>query len=150
MNFESMKNINQRDLLKTLKVKRFINSQVIYQILKYLVVGLLAAGVDVTSLFLLTELFDIWYVFSAGLSYLLGLSIVFILNKYFTFQKYFFTARQLKKYLLLSATNYILVMILIYFFTESLDISYLIAKMIIILLQVMWNFPLYKFWVFKY
>jgi len=39
--------------------------------------------------------------------------------------------------------------VLILMLTDYFDIAYLFSKIIIILIQTMWNFIFYKFWVFQ-
>lgn len=119
------------------------------QLIKYICIGAISVAADIIFLYFFTEFFGLWYVLSAGLSFFIGLIIVFILNKFWSFQKYAFTKNQLKKFIILMAINYISNMLIILFLTEYLTIAYLASKLIIIAMQTIWNFLLYKFWVFK-
>ncbi|MDP2685165.1 MAG: GtrA family protein [bacterium] len=119
------------------------------QLIKYVCIGAISVATDIIFLYFFTEFFNLWYVLSAGLSFLIGLIIVFVLNKFWSFQKYAFTKEQLKKFIILMAFNYLSNMLLILLLTEIVEITYLSSKLIIIAMQTIWNFLLYKFWVFK-
>ena len=119
------------------------------QLIKYICIGALSVAADIIFLYFFTEFINIWYVISAGFSFLIGLIIVFILNKFWAFKKFSFTKLQLKKFIVLMAFNYVSNMVLILMLTDYFDIAYLFSKIIIILIQTMWNFIFYKFWVFQ-
>ncbi|MFA5134788.1 MAG: GtrA family protein [Patescibacteria group bacterium] len=119
------------------------------QLLKYVCIGAIASAADIVFLYFFTEYIGFWYVLSAGISYGIGFFLVFILNKYWSFQKYSFTGQQFRRFLLLMVANYLLSMLLIYLLTEHASLPYLFSKLAIIVIQVMWNFFLYKLWVYK-
>lgn len=59
-----------------------------FQFLKYILVGLLATGLDFSFLYILVEYFHLYYLLSALISMSILLLVSFALNKFWTFQNY--------------------------------------------------------------
>jgi len=126
-----------------------INRQTIRQFWSYVCVGFCSVAVDILSLVLFTRALHLNTTLAATLSYGLGLAVVFILNKYWSFKSYGSTLGQLKRYLLLMSANYLIVVLAMYLLCDRTGVPPLIAKVGIIGIQTIWNFLLYKFWIFR-
>ena len=127
---------------------------------KYLFVGGFSLVIDMFLLFTITELFGISYLISASISYLIAFVVCFILNFTYTFKVKIKKLKNrtlmtnsvilsLTKYSGLTMFNYFVTMVVLFFLTEYFSIHYLISKMLVIIMIIMWNFFLYKYWVYK-
>ncbi|MBT8231748.1 MAG: GtrA family protein [Saprospiraceae bacterium] len=110
-----------------------------------------ATGVDISSLFILTEYLKIYYVISAGIASGLGAIVSFTILRYWAFEKRDKPIiSQISKYIIVSILILLLNMGGIYIFTDIAGFNYLIAKIIIaVLIGVFISFPLFRYWVYK-
>ena len=111
----------------------------------------LATAVDFVSLSLLTDIFGIYYVVSAGVASGLGAVVGFLIQRNWAFKR---TDKkwqtQAIKYGLVSVFILLLNMGGIYFFTEVIDFHYMISKIFIaILIGIFVSFPLFRYYVYK-
>ncbi|MEK6939056.1 MAG: GtrA family protein [Nanoarchaeota archaeon] len=130
------------------KIKEFFCSNWRH-ICKYIGSGALSVGIDYAILFLLTEWFGLYYLYSVTVSYFCGFFANFFLNKYWTFQKKEGTSAQMLKYALLAGTNYLLTLSIMYLLTSLFGVNYLISRGMVLVLVVCWNFLLYKKVVYR-
>lgn len=137
------------DTTVVLPAHRILSRRTLFEFVRYATIGIVAASSDLFFLYFLTHSLGIWSVPSAGVSYLIGLVLVFLLNKIWAFNNRALVGVQLTKFLALAAVNYAVVLLLMFLFTEHFRIQYLVAKCIVIALQVCWNFVAYKYWIFK-
>jgi len=117
--------------------------------MKYVLTGLTGVVIDFGLLFILTEYFDIYYIISAVISYMMGFLYCFFLNKYWVFKKKGDGNRQLIKYSITAAFNYLFTILVLYLLTDMLGLYYMISKFIIIATISTWNFLLYKYVIYK-
>lgn len=110
-----------------------------------------ATAVDMTSLFLLTELAGIYYVYSAGIASALGAITSFLFLRYWAFksiEKKIMS--QAFRYILVSGAILLLNMGGIYILTDLAGIQYMLSKVIIAsLIGIFISFPLFRYWVYK-
>lgn len=102
--------------------------------LKYSAISLSGEIIDFSFLILFTEIFNIYYLFSAIGSYLLALLNNFFLNLKFTFK---YKPRNIPdllgsflNYLLVSVFGIILNLTILFTFVEFLKVNYIIAKLV--------------------
>ena len=121
------------------------------QMFRYLFVGGAAFIVDFLSLFILTDFFGIYYLISAGIAFILGL-----IANYFLSISWVFNKRKLKKrhiefgiFALIGIVGLGLNEIFIWFFTQDLQIYYLISKIFAAVIILFWNFFARKFVLFR-
>jgi len=117
------------------------------QFLQYLVSGGSAAALELSSYQLMLWL-DVWYAIAAPISGLVGLASAFIFHKYFVFQKKDQTQKQLIRYAILQTWNFFAQWALVFIFVEFLGVDPFLAKILGIGCTVMWNFFLYKLFVY--
>ncbi|MBI1813314.1 GtrA family protein [Candidatus Peregrinibacteria bacterium] len=117
------------------------------QFARYLLSGGTAAGLEIGSYQLMLH-FGVWYFTAAKISGMVGLLAAFIGHKFFAFRKRRETSRQLVRYAVLQGCNYIIQLAMVYTFVEFAGINATIAKILAIGITVLWNFFLYKFFVY--
>ena len=117
---------------------------------KYCIVGLLGAVIDILVLYFLVKYANLNYLLAGSLSFVLAVINNYCLNKFWTFQnkskKYF---KQFSSFLLIALVGLILNIGIMYACVEFLNINYLTAKVLAIIIVTFWNFLMNKFWVFK-
>lgn len=123
--------------------------QVIHQFIKYAVVGGSGLILDIGLLVIFKE----WVGLSATMAVLVSQIIVlgynFTLNKYWSFAENSLPHKQIVRYGILAGWNYLFSGGTMYFFHEVLGANYLMVRLGAIACMVLWNFILYKKWVYK-
>ncbi len=117
------------------------------QFLRYLVSGGTAAGLEIVS-YQLMLWGGVWFFTAAKVSGAIGLLAAFIGHKFFAFKKKEQTSRQLIRYAILQACNFFAQIYMVYAFVVFMDIHETIAKILAIGITVLWNFLIYKFFVY--
>ena len=113
----------------------------------YLISGGFAALVNYGSYLLLLQV-GMYYVTASVVSEALGFLSAFISHKYFVFQKKGKTANHFGRYCLLGIWNTLAISIILFATVEYLHIPKEIGKLVGIGVVVLWNFFLYKFFVY--
>jgi putative flippase GtrA len=115
------------------------------------IASLAATAVDFGTLFLLTEHFGVWYVYSTGAGAALGAVTNFLLNRYWSFEAgHIEWGPQALRYGLVSAGSLGLNMLGVYAFTAGTGLKYGVSKIITaVLVGLLFNFPLHRRYVFK-
>jgi putative flippase GtrA len=126
-----------------------ITDKTVQEFIKYFFVGVSSFVLDMSSLILLKEsLFS-----SASVAVLFNQIFIilynFNLNKYWTFSNKLDNKKQFVKYLTLILFNYIFSVLIMYLFSDRMGIDYRIIRTGTIMVMVMWNFYIYKFWVYR-
>lgn len=140
----AIKNLSQK-LLKDQTDKTKI------QMFRYLFVGGAAFIVDFLSLFILTEFFGIYYLISAAIAFILGLIANYILSISWVFNKRKLNKRHIEfgVFALIGIVGLGLNEVFIWFFTQDLQIYYLISKILAAVIILFWNFFARKFVLFR-
>ncbi|MGK7946886.1 MAG: GtrA family protein [Microcystaceae cyanobacterium] len=128
------------------KIKTIINGK----IFRFLVIGGFCAGLSLLIMYAFTDLFNLHHLISTVISIIVTNFIGFYLNKYYTFKtkrKLFW--REMWKYYSVMISSYLLNLMIMYLLVDIIDIWYLYATMIIIVLLTPYNFLLHKFWSFR-
>jgi len=113
----------------------------------YLVSGSLAFLIDFGSYFLMLQL-DVWYVTANIISNILGFFATFVLHKYIVFGKKDAVLNHFVRYCILTIANIVAQTMLLYAFVEYLHLDEGSAKFVSWFITVLWNFFLYKFFVY--
>jgi glycosyltransferase involved in cell wall biosynthesis/putative flippase GtrA len=121
------------------------------QIIRYIISGGTATMADLILLYLFTDVFGIWYLFSAILAFCLSFFVSFFLQKYWTFrdreqEKIY---RQMGLYLAVAVTNLGLNTLLMFLLVDILGIWYLLAQVLVISVIAVESFLIYKFLIFN-
>jgi len=135
-------------IIARLKQNRFVRSlltrEAAEQFEKYVVSGLISAGTEYAILLVLTEFAGLWYIFSNTIAYVSGFWLSFLLNRFWSFKSKGNILRQLALYGILFVFNLILTNLLLFFLTSIAGIQYMISKILVMGVAVLWNFIIYK------
>lgn len=121
-----------------------------WRILRYLIAGGTSAATNLILLYILTSVFDVWYIYSALIATSVALIVSFTLQKLWTFQNYG-TERvhvQFPMHAALAGLNIVINTILLYTLVEWFGIWYLFAQVIIGALLACVNYFVYKTYIF--
>ncbi|MGH8591677.1 MAG: GtrA family protein [Gammaproteobacteria bacterium] len=119
------------------------------QLLKYLTVGVLSAGLETTLFWWLFRQLHIAWVVANSLAIFITFWFNFSLNRLWSFQSRGLLARQLVLYVALFCFNLVMSNLIIYVLADKGRLDYIVAKLISIALIVAWNFVLYKTVIYR-
>jgi putative flippase GtrA len=116
--------------------KRYRQTLTEKQEIRYIISGGTSAISNLLILYLLTDVFGLWYLFSSVASYICGFFVSFTLHKFWTFQskELHKVPRQLSLHILLAGINLWLNTLLLYFFVEYCGLWYMFAQALTIVL----------------
>jgi len=141
-----------RSLSRPLRVlEALASSGTARQFVRYLLVGALAWGVDVTCLYLLTELAHLHYLASAVPAFLLGLATNYALSRLWVFAQRAIKSTSVE-FLVFAAVGVVglgLNELTLWFFGEYAQLHYLSAKVVSSGFVLVWNFGARKFLLFS-
>lgn len=102
-------------------------------VIKYFVAGGIVLLVNLALLYILTDLLDIYYLYSSIASYTVAFCVSFLLQKYWTFRDFSHNTLhiQLPSYALMHVTSLLLNTMLIYLFVQYLHLWYLLSQVVI-------------------
>lgn len=112
------------------------------QFTKYFGVAGVGYIVDFGTMVLLKEIFHFHYLISAILSFILGLVVVYILSSRYVFGESKLSSRR-KEFALFTLIGLVglgLLSLLMWVLTDSLNIDYMLSKIIATVVVYMWNF----------
>ncbi|MFA6339074.1 MAG: GtrA family protein [Candidatus Paceibacterota bacterium] len=120
-------------------------------IFRYVISGGTAAVVDLSLLYLFTDVFNFWYLISATLAFSIAFLVSFTLQKFWTFQDVSKDGmnKQMLAYFVISATNLFVNAGLVYLFVEYFNIYYMLSQIYAALLIACTSFILYRKFIFK-
>jgi len=117
----------------------------IIRLITFGVVGLTGVMVNVGTIYYLTEFLGLWYMFSACIGVELSILTNFLLNDNITFGKLasrFHPLQRLALYHLVCAGGIFISLVTMYALTDLLDVWYIWASLIGIVLAFLWNFSM--------
>ncbi len=126
-------------------------SNIFIQLFRYTIVGGIAFIFDFGTLYILTEFFNVYYLFSAGVAFLLGLSVNYLLSIIWVFEKHRVKSRYFEfiVFSLIGVVGLALNEFFIWFFTETIGFYYLLSKILSVVFVYLWNFFIRKFTLFR-
>lgn len=120
-----------------------------HQFIKYFIVGFSGVFLDMGTLIFLKEYFFLAATVAVIINQVLMLTYNFLLNKYWSFKNKEIPHRQIVRYLILAGFNYLFSVVMMYYFNHIHDFDYRLVRLATIAVMVLWNFFLYKYWVYK-
>jgi len=119
--------------------------------LKYDLVALVATAIDFTVLIGLTEMLNMWYLFSAIISAFLGGITGFVLERNWVFMKKDGKLTvQSTRYLLIWMVSIVLNTGFLYLMVDLFGYQYIVSKVIVsVLVGIGFNFLMHKYYIFK-
>ncbi|MDR1543738.1 MAG: GtrA family protein [Prevotellaceae bacterium] len=120
------------------------------QILRYLAAGSAAFTVDFVFLWLLTDVFDVYYLTSSRISFSVGLIITYLFSIFWVFDKRRLKSRQAEFliFALIGVVGFVLTDWFMQFFTNLLSVHYLFSKIFTTIIVFVWNFIAKRFILF--
>jgi putative flippase GtrA len=118
------------------------------QLMKYFVVGVSTVLLDMVSLIFLKEKAHIQPVLAVVYNQILIMVFNFSLNKFWSFKESVLTHWQVVKYVILTGFNYAFSVSAMYVFNSKMHFDYRLVRVGSIAVVVMWNFLLYKHWIY--
>ena len=114
------------------KLVREQTDKTLIQFIRYFFVGGTAFIVDIGSLYILTEFFGIYYLISATIAFILGLIANYLLSISWVFNKRTLDNKKLEFgiFTIIGIIGLVLNAVLIWFFTEYIQIYYMLSKII--------------------
>jgi len=145
--------ITMRITIKNIS-KKLIKDQTdktLIQLFRYVFVGAAAFIVDFGSLYIFTEFFGIYYLISAAVAFILGLIANYFLSISWVFNKRTLGNIKLEfgVFALIGIVGLGLNEVFIWFFTDYLQIYYLLSKIMAAAIILFWNFFARKFTLFR-
>jgi putative flippase GtrA len=119
------------------------------QFFRYFVVGTTSFVIDFGLLILFKEVFGWKPVFAVVVMQVIVLLYNFTLNKYWSFKSTESSHRQVARYLILQSWNYVFGVGMMYLFNELIQFDYRLVRLGTVMLMTLWNFLLYKYWVYQ-
>ncbi|SFH94191.1 GtrA family protein [Pisciglobus halotolerans] len=117
-------------------------NKLVSQIIKFLFVGGTAFIIDYSLLYILTEFIGFNYIISAAISFIISTIYNYIASMYWVFVSKYTSNRQkeLKIFILLSISGLIINQILLAILVEQFYIHYMISKIVVTIIVMIWNF----------
>lgn len=117
---------------------------------RYVISGGTAAAVDLVLLFVLTHFFHVWYILSAILAFVGAFFVSFFLQKFWTFRDMSKEGahKQAVIYFIVSSINLGINTFLMYVFTETFGVYYILSQILASLLIAMESFFIYRHFIF--
>lgn len=118
---------------------------------RYFVCGITAAAVNIFSLYIFTDWFGIWYLYSSIIAFFVALVVSFTLQKFIVFKdkKTEKIHHQFYKFLVVAILGVVLNTLLVYLFTDILNVWYILSQVLAGIFVMVQNFILYKIFIFK-
>ncbi|HVX56992.1 MAG TPA: GtrA family protein [Candidatus Saccharimonadales bacterium] len=115
-----------------------------HHFVRYLLVGGTTFVIDFGLLILIHSGLNFGIAASTSVAYWVSIIYNFILNRYWTFdaREKDSLQRHITSYFLLLVINYLFVVVFVSFASDH--ISYIIAKAIAVVIQMIWTYPIYK------
>lgn len=120
-------------------------------LLRYFICGITSAGINILSLYLFTDTFGIWYLYSSVIAFIISLTVSFTLQKFVVFkdtdtQKLHY---QFSKFFVAAVLGVLTNTIFVYLCTDVLGIWYILSQLIAGFFVMIQNFLLYKYLIFN-
>jgi putative flippase GtrA len=123
----------------------------IKQFPKFTLVGILGALIYLSTSFILTDYFGVYYINSSIVGFVLSTLFAYIINRFWTFgdnsEKKVFD--KLVRFFIVSIFALIINLCSLYVLTEYYSIYYLFSQIFAILISALINFSGHRFWTFK-
>lgn len=117
---------------------------------RYFFTGITGLVMDVGLLYAAKEYFGIRPVVALFGTQVLVIAYVFFMNRHWSFKSTSVsTRRQLAKFLVVLAGNYVVSIVFMYIGHDVFGIHYQIVRIGTVALSVSWNFLLYNYWVYR-
>ena len=118
-----------------------------HRTVKFLLVGGLSFVVDLGLLVLLHEVCNVGLWIATPIAFIVSLIFNFLMQRSFTFRSTHKPLTSLVKYLLLVVLNVLATDVIVNWFASA-DLSYAAGKVVSTVVTMVWNYFIYKYWIF--
>jgi putative flippase GtrA len=139
---EIYRELGLAELFRRLVVYRTQNG--LLQMLRYLVVGAVAAVVDTGVLLLLTHVLHVEVLTAGTISFALGTIVNYVLSVLWVFSRTAYPYVEMALFVLIGAAGLIVNDVVLWVCTQLLDMDVLWSKLVAIVVGFAWNFVLRK------
>ncbi|MBL7058297.1 GtrA family protein [Patescibacteria group bacterium] len=131
------------------KITKLVNNH--KEIIKYLIAGITSAFINISLLFIFTEILKLWYLISSTIAFFFAFCASFGLQKFWTFKDG--SLRQIKRqtimYFSVASMNLVINLGIIYVLVDIVQIWYIYAQIMISSTLAISSFLIYKFKIFN-
>jgi len=119
--------------------------------IKYIMSGCVAVFSQLVVLYVLTDIFGLWYVASSAIAFIVSFFTSFVLQKFWTFRDPSIErmSKQFAIYIILGVSNFLLNPSLLFVLVEYLGVWYMLGQAIVGLVLAIGNYIVNKFITFK-
>lgn len=126
-------------------IKRLIfgkSENLLIQLIRYIVSGAIAFGVDFTVLWILTDFFDFYYLTSSVISFMFGLAASYLTSATWVFDEKRLSNKTIEITIfgIIGGIGLLLTSFFMWLFTSVLFIYYLYSKILTTAIVFIWNF----------
>lgn len=120
------------------------------QIIRYFISGGIAAIADFGLLYLLTEFLGLYYLLSAVISFSVGLLITYLFSITWIFNQRRISNRWIELLIFggIGAVGLLLTYLFMQYFTEVINLHYMLSKVLTTIIVFFWNFLTKRFILF--
>ena len=121
------------------------------QIFRFIISGGTAAFFGMLTIYILTSVFQVWYLFSSILSFLVTFVVAFSLQKFWSFQNkhWHLIPKQATLSLILAGLNFFINAGLMYVLVDKLYLHYFLSQLLVYGFFAVFDFVMYKFVIFR-
>lgn len=122
-----------------------------FMALRYFICGIIAATVNILSLYIFTDKFNVWYLYSSILAFFLSLVVSFTLQKFVVFKDNVIKKihYQFSKFFVATILGVVTNTILVFIFTDIFGFWYIFSQIMAGFFVMIQNFLLYHFFIFS-
>jgi len=119
------------------------------QLIKFGIVGVINTLITLTTIFVLSNYLNVYYIYSNCIGYLLGFINSFVMNKFWTFQSQGNIYKESLFFLLVFLVCYIIQLSVLYYLHGIRQYNENLSQLISMVVYTLANFLLNKFLTFK-
>ncbi len=116
------------------------------RIIRYLISGALAAATLLGSLYVLHQVWGMWYLAASAISFVITLIVSFVLQKFWTFAntETQYVHKQFFQYTILACVNLGFNALLMYLFVDILQVWYIVSQGLTAAIISVWSYFIYR------
>ena len=132
------------------RLLQVIHDEKIRKIARYIISGGSAAVVNILTLYVFTEFFHVWYLFSSVIAVCSAWAVSFVLQKFWTFQNFHLHRAHVQAlfHAALSLFGVLMNTVLLYIFVEYFHLWYNAGQIIAGVLLACMNYFVFKHYIF--
>ncbi len=122
-----------------------------FEFMKFCIVGFIGTLINLATLFLLTDVGKVYYLYSASIAFVVAMTSNYFLNKTWTFNEKI-QEKFSKKYFSFAVVSIIALIVnlsFLYEFTEKLGFHYIVSQVLAIIISLAINYIGNKTWTFR-